>query len=471
MATDAPARPNPRGSRGAVARLPWTESSWRTRVEPRGVLVACAIALLAAALVTAAALRGRELSPLDEATHADYALQIAHGHIPARGWILAPEIRREWSCRGAVLVEVPPCADAPGRPEEYPGRGENYNFGHPPLYYAVVGFGARAVDALVPGAHFVAIGRLFGLAWLLAGMGVFYMAVRRLGVASTYALGAVAVIPLCPGVIQASATVTNDATAVLGGAIALWVLVRVLQEDRRGWVLPAVVTVLITATKVVSALPMLGVAAAVGGVAFVARREGDRARARELALVAAAIGAAFVLVFQGWGAFQSLRGPSDWINPVSGNPARAIHGSPVNELLSTSFSGFGLMTSYWLHASIRGETVTLWGRLLGVLVSAAGFLVLLEARPRDVRWLVGVITLGGLLAFPLVAELHLYSDLGEYFPSVVGRYGLSFVPWALCCLAIIAATRKLRRTTLAVAGIGAAVMLLAVFGVWSLGPA
>jgi type VI secretion system secreted protein VgrG len=74
--------------------------------------------------------RGRPLSVFDEATHADYSWQIAHGRVPAAGSLIDPEILREWSCHGSWNnTPQPPCGMPNPVPAKYHGSGQNYNFG------------------------------------------------------------------------------------------------------------------------------------------------------------------------------------------------------------------------------------------------------------------------------------------------------------------------------------------------------
>jgi hypothetical protein len=428
--------------------------------------VSLAVALFTAALVIPAALRGREFSLYDEPSHADYAYRVAHFHIPARGSLLSPFVLSEWSCRRSPLAALPPCGQrAP--PSDYPLRGENYNHGHPPLYYLVVGFGARAGDVVVPGNNFFALARILGLGWLLAGMGVLYKALRDFGADARFGFAGAALLPLVPGVLHASSAVTNDATAVLCGSAALLVAARILVKDCLGWVVPAAVTGLATATKVLSAMPMLGVACVVLVMAY-RRWESDRALAIRLAKLAAAIALAFVVVFKGWTTFQSLRGADNWVSPIAGFPDRRVTGSPIDELLSTSLSGFQLVSSYYLPPQINGTSIRIWARLLAMLIAAAPLLAMLTFRPRSPKWIVGAVALGGLIAFPAVVEAEIYVQNDQFLPTVPGRYGMSFIPWTVACLALVASEQRLLRTTATVLVSGALIVGLSVSGVFAL---
>lgn len=450
--------------------------------EPRTFLAVClALFAVAAVLVLSAIARGKTLSLFDEATHADYAYRIAHGQIPARGTPLAPEILREWSCRGGVTgLHLPPCdSSTPPVPSQYPGRGEDYNFGHPPLYYAITGVIARGLGVFLPGPHFITLARLVGLLWLFAAMVTLYAAIRRFGGGVLFAAAGAALLPLVPGVLHASSTVNNDAAAPLAGSIAALLLARLLIDGATGWLVPVLATFLVTATKVLNALPMLLVAA----VCVVLAVSGDRAarwpihvslahRRRQLLVLAGGIVLAFLVVYQGWNLFQAHRGAQHWVSPVAGISGRPIKGLPFAELFSTLFTGISMViTNYYLQPSVDGETITLWARLLAFVVIAGPLLVMVTSARRSARWIFGLGALAGLVAYPLAVELQAFVQSGEYFPSVAGRYGMSVVPWLAACLALACCARGAGRVLVAFSGIGFVVMTLAVTGVFSLGPA
>jgi hypothetical protein len=210
---------------------------------------------------------------------------------------------------------------------------------------------------------------------------------------------------------------------------------------------------------------MLAVGIVVLAMAY-RRWRSNRAEAVRLIKIAAGIALAFVVVFKGWTTFQALRGEDHWAKFNS--PDRLIHGSPIDELLSTSFDGFGLITSYYLPSQVDGNSVQIWARLLGMLVVAAPLLAMVAFRPRSPRWIVGAVALGGLIAFPAVVEAEIYVQYHQHLQNVPGRYGLSFVPWTLAALALVASDRRLVRTTVAVVSAGALTMALAVYGVFTL---
>src|SRR5690606_5411319 len=107
------------------------------------------------------------------------------------------EVREFWSCVGQDRVPLPPC-EAVGEPEEYPNRGENFNFNHPPGYYAPTGVAARALAAVIPGVEFFVIARLLSGVWLVAGMVVLHLALVRLGSSRRTAVLAPMLLPTIP---------------------------------------------------------------------------------------------------------------------------------------------------------------------------------------------------------------------------------------------------------------------------------
>ena len=436
--------------------------------EPVRRLVALGVCFVALAgvLVVAAVYRGRPLSVFDEQTHADYSWQIAHGRVPAAGSLIDPEILREWSCHGSWNnAPQPPCGTPNPDPAKYHGGGQDYNFGHPPLYYLVTGITARGLSAVGVGDDFVTSARLVGLLWIVAAMGALYFAVRRFGGAWPYAALAAVALPLCPGVLHAVSTVTNDAAAPLAGAVALLVLGRVLVAGNTGWLLPAAASLLVTGTKVINVLPLLVVAGVLAVAAGLRWRRGDRAAARAIAVVPVAIVLAAGVVFVGWAAFQSGRGQPGWVMPLTGSQ-RPVQGMPFAELLSTSFTGLEIVTSYFLQPSLNGEAIVLWSLLLGGLITAAPFMVLARFDARTPRWVVGAATLAGMLLLPLVVEAQVYLTSGgkAYFPLVSSRYGLSLIPLALAGVALVAASRSWLKTSALVTGLGVVAVVPTITG-------
>lgn len=459
-------------------------ASWRARLrgatggqlagEPvrRLVLVCLSLMAIALTLVFIAVARAPEMSITDEPSHAGYLYDVAYGHIPAKGAGVSEEIRYEWYCHNqAQSTGSSVCTGFDN--STFQTDAQDYTFGDPPIYYIVTGALVRAISPLVPGTHnFITVGRDVGAVWLFAAMVVLYLAVRRMRVSWPYAFAAAAMLPLCPGVLAASSQITSDAPAALCGAMALYALARLAVHKRTGYVLPFLFTVFAAGTKQLNGLPML----AVGGVALVlAVREYLSSRDLRAALrpflVAVSIGVGFLLVFLGWDVFQNHRGDPNWVNPNSANGV-PLTGSKVGDMVSNLFGTFQhLTTNYWLGPEINGETVVIWATLLCVLFCAAPLLVMTVSRSWSWGWLLGLGTFVGISAVALVVEAQVYLENHSYFVIVPGRYALSFLPWAVVCLAVVAHRRRLLRSSAVLVSAGLIVVFLAETGLLTLGPA
>ena len=434
----------------------------------RLLVVSGVLFVLAIGLVGMVVHRAPQLSIFDEPTHSDYAYQISHGHVPAKGSTIAPEILKEWSCHGYFDgSKLPPCAGPPTPAILYPKLGQDYNFVHPPLYYAITGVIARVADAALPGnSHFITLARLVGSLWLFAAMLVLYLAVRRLGARWQLAAAAALLLPLCPQVLLASTTVTNDAPAALCGSLAVLMLARIMVQRKLGWIIPALVTGLSAATKVLNALPMLSLAAVIAVVAIIAWREDHRMQARKLALIVLGVIAATAIVYVGWAAFQAGRGVAGWKSPIQGISDRPIVGSPVDDLFSTSLTGLQMISDFFVPDQLRSTWFTLWVRLLSFFAVAAPLVLLAVTQKREVERRLAGATLFGMVSYPIIVELQVYINGRNYFPSVPSRYGMSIIPLLIACLALAAHRLGMQRSMLTGVGVGAGVTLAAAAGLF-----
>jgi len=437
----------------------------------RFVLVSFALMGIALVMVAVAVARAPQMSITDEPAHAGYLYLIAHGQIPGAGTLIPKEIRYESYCHnlaGSTGSSVCTGFSTSG----YMAGSQVYTFGDPPVYYLITGLLDRLISPFVPGTHnFITVGRDLGAVWLFAGMVVLYVAVRKFRVSWPYAFAAAALLPLCPGVLAASSQITSDAPAALCGALALYALARITVDRKLGLIVPFLLTMFTTGTKVLNGMPML----VVGGIALVmalaAARRRDWHSARRPFLLSVVIGLGFLVTYLGWNEYQERRADPNWINPNLGN-GTALTGSPVGDLLSNLFGTFQhLTTSYWLAPQINGETMVIWATLLCVLFGAAPFVLMVVSRPRSWGWILGLSTFAGISAVALTVEAQVFTSNDQYFAIVAGRYALDFLPWAIVCLAVVAYRRRLLRTTFSFVSLGLAVMLLAEFGVLNLGPA
>lgn len=440
------------GRRGRWRR---TDTAWALLL----VLLAFTITLLGVG-------RGTSFSLYDEATHADYALRIASGELPFAGSKLAPEVLREWSCRSQDGFEeaIPPCAGTHSA-SSYPARGENYNYSHPPTYYAITAAAASLAQALPVGLTFFSAARLTGAFWLAAALVGMYIVLRQWKVPRQLAASAAAILAAAPSVAHASSIVTNDAPGVLAGVLALWVLTRVAVQSRLDWLLPAALAAFVASIKVIHAVSMLAVAAVVLALALAAFRKGERRRGRALAVISLGIVGAVGLVHLGWSAYQAGRATPDWISPITGINTDPVVGGPVDDWAPTLASGFGVTQSFWVQDSLASDALLFVAPALAVLMTAAVFVNVSVFAPGDARRLVGWVAFVGCAVLPLLVQIQAYINSADYFPYVSSRYAMSLLPLTVAAFAMVVHLREWRVATVLVSGCSVAVLLLSFGGV------
>lgn len=451
-------------------------SALRTRLDRiRHHPMATHLAVLALFLVFAALVVGTNVhrSPgmaiFDETTHADYAYRISHGNIPAKGGVLAPEIRREAACHGKSIsiITLPPCNLAVVPPATaFAVNGEDYNFSHPPVYYLITGYLARIGGAIVGSSgHFITLARLVGIGWLASAMFMLYLALLKFRVPRMLAITGGLLLVACPSVSYASSIITNDAAAALGGAIALYFMGRALGDGSIRPIPLAIWAALVTGTKVINALPFLGLAGLFAATAVVAWRKGDRIRAKSNGIGASAIVIGVFIVYKGWSVYQSHRGVANWVNPVANISGRAYHGLPFDEWAGTLFSGFPPDNEYFLPAVLNNQAIVVWQRVLPVVTGAAVLGLVIVFRRGDYRWQLGATLIGALLAFPILVQIQVFTNDYLYFPVVVSRYGMSLIPWCIAAIALIAAWRPFIRSYVAFTLLGLTLVLSGYLGI------
>jgi len=433
------------------------------RLSRLDVLWSVFLILLAFTVSTLAVVRAISLSPFDEASHFDYAWSISHGNLPFAGSQMAPEVLHEWSCRSQEGIQyiLPKCGEE--HPAgDYPLRGENYNYFHPPTYYAATGAMARVLDALPVGVTFLTAARLTGGIWLAAALVGLYLVLRQWGISRVVAVSGTVILAAVPSVAHASSIVTNDAPGVLMGVLALWVLTRVAAQGRLGWLLPTALAAVVASTKVMHSVAMLAVAGILLLAAVAAFRAGDRVRARALGIISAGIVGATGIVYVGWSAFQSTRGNPGWTNPVEGINTEPVVGTPFGEWLPTLFSTFGIAQTFWLQAALTSVLIIASARWLTLLFTVAPFANVSAFRVGDPRRLVGWASLLGCAAVPVLVQMQAYLMFHDYFPFVSSRYGISLLPLTIAAIALVAEARTWK-VAAALVSFGSIAALLAGF--------
>ncbi|WNM26082.1 hypothetical protein RN607_07685 [Demequina capsici] len=437
------------GPRPAVEgprRSLWVETATAPDQERRRrVLAAVLYTLISAALVlTTLHVSGQTMSFVDEPTHVDYAWKVAHGEVPRQGSTLSPEILRLWACEGRNTYELPECGTTLD-PADYPYRGENYNFGHPPTYYLLTGLTARAITEVAPAVGFMSAARALGIVWLAAGMWVLYVALRRWRVDPALALVAPALLPLFPRILHASTTVNPDALAPLAGAAALWAAALVIVEEDRRWWIPAVLAAVTTSVKVIMVVPFLALAVLL--LIKAVRRADAPAIRRRFATAAVAILVAVLATYVVWQGIQAIRASGSWTNPVMGHNTEDVEGFPFSEWLPSMFGGLELASDYYVQYPLDIALLRGWTEVLNAIVIGAGFAVVVAFVDSSVKKSPGWLLLIGAVIYPVAVQVQTYlaNTVPQYFPHVTGRYGLSLIPIAIGCIAMASAHAGYRR--------------------------
>lgn len=445
----------------AIIRLEGLAARFDDSTRSRTILALVYFAVAAAIAIPVIFGGGQAMSRIDEPTHADFAYQVAHGHVPAKGDIIAPEIRSIWACMGQERYLLPACGAKPW-PWLFPYDADQYNFSHPPLYYVTVGLPARAVAAVTP-LNFVEAGRLTGILWLGAGMFMLYVALRRWRVDPAVAMVAPLILVSFPRVLHASTTINPDATATLGGALALWLAAKIFLEDDHGWLLPVVFTGLIGMLKFINTIPF--VALAFLAIARALRDYGIRGLRRAHWVLPLAAAASIIIPYVVWALFQAPRGDMSWQNPLVGINTRDVLGLPGSEWIETLFIGFNLASDYYVQPPMDIALLVAWTRLLNVLVIGAMMAMVVafakEPARRSLGWLLGT----GAVLYPLAVQIQAYmsTSVPQYFPNPTGRYGLALIPGAIACLVMAAIKAGYRRMiyVLALSGVVVIVIVIA----------
>lgn len=448
-AAPAPVGPVPAtGAEGTAVRSPWRGG--------RGpaVVSALLLALLAASVVLLNTSTTRGLSPFDEATHADYVVQVSQGRLPRAGEPLSQEVLREWSCRGSAspTLLVPPCSDGRLDPAGYPAGGTQYNSTHPPLYYAVTAVLAQALSE-VTGERLLQAARLTGIGWLTAGLWVLLAALRRLGASWTLGTAVAALVAVTPAVMHASSTVNNDASALLAGALVPWAALRVVQ-GASSWPLLGLVALVAAALKVVFVLAL--VPAGVVLLLHLLRTPPDRPRVLRVLGITAVVTVAAVAL---WSAV-SAAGPNGVDNPVLGINTREADRVPVAATLKNLAAAWPPVGRAFVPTGLDQPQMFLWVALVPLLFASAPLLGLAAAggvTGRDVS--LGAVL--GMLSVPVAVQLHTYAAHGYYFPNIAPRYGLCLVAPLALALASAVRGRAGERALAATAAFGVVAVVVA----------
>lgn len=395
-------------------------------------LVVLLVAVLAGAVVGAHVRSYRTLSPIDEFQHVDYLHKISQGQLVRRGDLAGQAAARDFACRGLDYPGqvLPPCGvSVRYRPDSLPERGYNTAYIHPPTYYFLTASVARGLMALQITGDRVQGGRWAGVAWLTAGVLVFWRMGLQLGLHKRALAVAGILISTTPAVLHASATITPDAASLLAGAIVL--LATLVAEKRKRYVF-----LLLGAGGLAVALKLSNITAVAAcsvylllrwRFSFSSLREAwrrDRRRPAAAGLLIAGSAVAMVI----WVFVQATASPSGPTNPQ----IERFHASSLTldqlagQLTALITPVEGAYTSFFLN---NGVTIALVGVLdLLIILACFGpfFRVSQWTRVQTIAAATGITMLVGGVAFVL-GNYFLNANI---FVGIPPRYALSLLPLA-----------------------------------------
>jgi hypothetical protein len=394
---------------------------------------------LPSTLVALVAVNSPEFSALDEPVHSDYLRRVEQGQVPRMGDKVLEATARDVQCRTVQGRTNEPCELPRHDPELLGAEGYQYQAQHPPLYYAVTAL-LRQVARLGPADDFVTTARLTGMAWLSAGLLVFWGAARRLGCRFWPTALLTALLGLSPGVVYQSATINNDAAAILTGSAALLMFAQLRRGASAravaGWTTVAVALVLVKPTGVIS------IAAACVALVVDATIDRRLTGRRSVPFAVPLIGG--LMAYGGWSVVREARGYVDYAVVLEALLSfKMTDEFPLDDLVANvtrlimSYSSGGLPIS---PPFVSGPAF-----LITFALVAAGLVPLVAARGGDAAQRVGSLGLLALVTGGPAFTVLFYLDYSiEGGPSP--RYGLSLLP----LLAVAAASTYRTRRALAV---------------------
>jgi hypothetical protein len=285
------------------------------------------------------------LSPIDEYQHIDYLANIIDRSPVHGGDQVGETAMREQACRGIDLpgFDLPRCGAADLTPEQFPGSGYNHTYNDPPTYYLITAPLAVAVQHLPGVDSIVTAARGIGVLWLGLGLALTFFLALRVGADRMSAFGATALVASSGAVVEASATVTTDAPAlVVGGWLCLVAVAVVQGRVSWWWLCPAAAFAMLVKT---TSFPVVGLVVVFLLIYLIAaRREGTR------------------------------RGPHRSVVSTEDGPALATHRRELRELESDGARLEQGTAGAVLTESREGGAVspqTLWKGLVAVALAGA----------------------------------------------------------------------------------------------------
>ncbi|MBU6329078.1 MAG: hypothetical protein KGR18_03870 [Acidobacteria bacterium] len=443
---------------------------------------ACVVALmaLALALVIGHVQDYDTISPIDESQHLDYLINAGDGHLVGLGDLIGQRTMRAETCHrldAEFDVKIPPCVTDAGTvldPATFQESGYNTAAIHPPTYYVVDGVLARVIAAVVPfaGDDVVTNGRIAGAVWLMAAVGAMWLLLREVGAGRVLSSSIIAIAITAPTVLFAAATINNDGTALLCGALLVWAVLR-WERGRLSLGVVLLASALCAATKVTNLIAVAVVMiylllrsdrsplgrVRTAGWSEPVRTFVRRERRRLLALgglIAAAVGVA--LVWQVVAMALATVPGSD----IPMTQRYTVDTFPVGPLVGAWRQTIDPLFGPYLAPFMRNDLITL---ISGVTAAALVILavVALARNPRGsrARTLAVAGLTAGLIAGPAIVLFNYLAQ--RVYVDIPFRYALVIVPTLLAAGASVLRSRPATVATalwaaLSVAAVGMAIL-------------
>ena len=373
--------------------------------------------------------RNRPLFVIDEFAYADYLYKVHSGQpFVRRGELSEQETLRALACRGftpdSIWPERPACDSPSFDPGEFPNAGISSGDIHPPTYFVITDLGARVILASGVTENLIQAGRLFGAAWLAAGLLALWCLLRALDVNRWAAALALLFVTAHPSLRWQWHYLTPDAANLLVGSLVVLAGLR-WERTGRGLLLLSGAGAFALAFKAPNLIVVGTMAAYLVVRAVLARRHAgtgestsDFRTPRQYLVAAASLLAGGALIAAIW---------------VVVRTAIALAGvtSPMVESQTVDMLRFGYL------AENVGRFITAWDVqdskayplalitsyvLIGSLLAAVAVF-----SPRDRRHTLALVAGGMVVVGPLILVVVTYVTTGTYF-RIEPRYGASLVP-------------------------------------------
>ncbi len=439
-----------------------------SRVVPLLRLLAGPLILVLAsfAFVSASVAQHNKISPIDEYVYIDYFAKVIDTGTLPHGEKTSEFARNYLACHGVApaYTYVPESCDRSAHQDDadYPYNGINTADIYTPLYFGVTRVLAGVVQG-VSGVDLVSAGRMAGAFWLAGAAILLFAGLRRFGFDRVYST---AIPLLLVGSLPAwwsNTYISTDATALFFGAALSLVLLRFLQTERGGWMLP-VVGLLAVAFKFQNLMSVVAIAMALILIWLIGRFRSSAPSAPKLSLVWAASMVVLPLILQvGW---QMLRPVLD--NAEDGDQGVA---APLGktELVHEALKFFGSLFSgaTGAHgfgiAAVAVSTVTGWILIGGMVGATAGLRppvgshAVAEVAPGGVSVAQRIQPMAIALAFTAIVggpalAIATKASAGFYF-DLPARYGMSLLPIALLVTAGFLGQNRVWRILLSVGAV------------------